>query len=247
MQQTKNYDFANQSPFDIRFEWGKNGVSHLDQHAGVVVIVDVLSFSTCVDVAVSRQGIVYPFPWNDDRTAQYAQGLNAELSVKRGEPGNFSLSPVSMLQVRPGTRIVLPSPNGAELSFSLEGTTKKLLTGSLRNSTAVADYLASLSRPILLIAAGERWHDGTLRPAVEDMIGAGSMIASLQGKKSPEALVAEAAWMTAQNRLEEFLLSTSSGRELTERGYRDDVLLAAELNVSSAVPLLRDKAFINAE
>lgn len=37
-----------QSEFDLRCEWGAQGVSQLASISDVVIIVDVLSFSTCV-------------------------------------------------------------------------------------------------------------------------------------------------------------------------------------------------------
>jgi len=54
----------------ILCEWGMAGVESLHAHVAVLVIVDVLSFSTAVDVAASRGAIVYPFPFSETQAAQ---------------------------------------------------------------------------------------------------------------------------------------------------------------------------------
>ena len=56
-------DFSQQG-YDIRFEWGLAGVKALAPLSDVVIIVDVLSFSTCVDVVVNRGwgGRNHPLP-----------------------------------------------------------------------------------------------------------------------------------------------------------------------------------------
>jgi 2-phosphosulfolactate phosphatase len=43
-----------QDPFSVRFDWGLRGAAEQAGKADVLIVVDVLSFSTCVDVAVGR-------------------------------------------------------------------------------------------------------------------------------------------------------------------------------------------------
>lgn len=44
--------------YAIRFAWGQTGVRHLAPVSDGVVLIDVLRFSTSVDVAVSRAAVV---------------------------------------------------------------------------------------------------------------------------------------------------------------------------------------------
>jgi 2-phosphosulfolactate phosphatase len=98
---------------------------------------------------------------------------------------------------------------------------------------------------ILVVPAGERWGDGSMRPAVEDLIGAGAIINYLMEKRSvsAEASVALSAYRAAAERLHETLAECSSGRELIERGFGKDVEMAAELNCSRCAPMLVGGAY----
>jgi 2-phosphosulfolactate phosphatase len=231
-----------QQPFDIRCEWSLAGLRHLAENSVAVVIVDVLSFSTCVDIAVSRGAVVYPYRWRDASAAAYAQSLGAVLAERRRHTPGYSLSPASLLHVPTGTRLVLPSPNGAALS-TLAGQLPTF-AGCLRNARAVAAVLPALGRCISLIPAGERWEDGSLRPAFEDLLGAGAIIRQLPGTRSPEAAVAEAVFLHFQHDVRACLQQCGSGRELISLGFADDVALAAALDASDCVPVLTEGAYV---
>jgi 2-phosphosulfolactate phosphatase len=136
---------------DVRAEWGSDGLSALLPASDVVVIVDVLSFSTCVDVAVSRGAAVIPFASRGEVAAAFAAGAGAACAGPRGQ-ARFSLSPASFMSVEPGTRVVLPSPNGGALAAETAGV--PTFTACLRNAPAVARAAARLGRRIALIEAG---------------------------------------------------------------------------------------------
>jgi 2-phosphosulfolactate phosphatase len=209
--------------------------------AAVVIVVDVLSFSTAVSVAVSRGGIVHPFRFKGDRAAGFARSRGAEFAGAR-EAGGDSLSPASFGRIPPGTGVVLPSPDGAAVTLAAGAV--PVLAGCLRNASAVARAAGRIGGPVAVIPAGERWPDGALRPAVEDLLGAGAIIAGLGGTKSPEARAAEAAFLAAKSEgLAETLRGCVSGRELIERGRPRDVDPAADLDADAVVPMLQDGGF----
>ena len=229
----------------VRCEWGRAGLAAFAPSADVVIIVDVLSFATCVAIAVSRGATVLPFGWRDARASAFAARMDATLAGPRDD-GGLSLSPASMLGLSPGTRVVLPSPNGAALS--LVAGPGHVLAGCLRNATAVARAAAPLGRRILVLPAGEQWPDGSLRPSLEDWLGAGAILDALAdtraaGALSVEAEAARTAARAAGDALPRMLRDCASGQELVERGYAEDVRLAAERDVSDAVPVLRDGAY----
>ena len=101
----------NQSQFDIRCEWGLHGVETLAPISDVVVIVDVLSFTTCVDIATANGAVVFPYRFRDDTAGKYARARSALLAGARGAAGGgYSLSPAGLFDIAAGTRLVLPSP-----------------------------------------------------------------------------------------------------------------------------------------
>ena len=55
-----------QREFQLRFEWGPQGIEHLAPISDSVVIVDVLTFSTAVVVAAAREATVFPYRWNKE-------------------------------------------------------------------------------------------------------------------------------------------------------------------------------------
>ncbi|MCK9928725.1 2-phosphosulfolactate phosphatase [Frankia sp. Mgl5] len=252
---------AEQRPFHVRFGWGGADLAVLAPASDTVVIVDVLRFTTAVSVAVTRGAQVLPFRWRDATARRFAAERGAVLAGLREDPATpWSLSPTDLAHIPAGTRLVLPSPNGAALSAAAADIGATLIAGCLRNAAAVGNLLAdevAAGRYIAVIAAGERWpdpsgreHAGPLRPAVDDLLGAGAVIASAvdagalpRSRVSPEARAAMAAFRSAEPDLHDELRGSVSGRELLNLGWDDDVASAAQLNADPIVPVLHSGAF----
>jgi 2-phosphosulfolactate phosphatase len=277
----------------IRFDWGPDGAAAVAPGAALVAVVDVLSFTTTLSVAVERGIAVLPYRWRDPTAAQVARDHDAVLAVGRREAvraGQVSLSPESVLRTTGIRRLVLPSPNGATVSARLADAGATVVGVSLRNAdAAAASVLRRLSRPaaenpgrflmsppaaetrasssvgppaaehpcrvsaepgdaVAVVAAGERWPGGSLRPAVEDLWGAGAFIEALVrrgvGGLSVEASTALAAYRSVADDLASALRDCASGRELHAHGFPGDVEVAAQAGAGGAVPVLTDGWFV---
>jgi 2-phosphosulfolactate phosphatase len=237
----------------VRFDWGVTGAAELARVCAALVLVDVLSFSTSVEVAVARGIRVHPFPWGDQAQA-YADRIGAAVAVGRDDVSSrqpYSLSPTALASAPLVSDLVLPSPNGSAISAAAAATGLPVVAGCLRNASAVGRWLRGRSygtpeAPVGVVAAGEQWPDGQLRPCVEDLLGAAAVIDALADTDaliSVEAAVALAALAGVPD-IGAAVRGCASGRELSTRGFGADVNLAVDQDCSPVVPRLSGEAFV---
>jgi 2-phosphosulfolactate phosphatase len=195
-----------------------------------------------VDVAVARGAAVLPYRWKEDSARAFAASKGALLAGSRSSEG-YSLSPASLQSIPSGAAIVLPSPNGSTLSLAIGASVT--FAACLRNCESVAARAAAHGPKIAVIPAGERWQDDTLRPCLEDLIGAGAVLARLPGRRSPEAELAMAAFERFRGDLHGALSGCGSGQELIEMGFASDIEVASKYACSAAAPILIEDRFVN--
>ncbi|WP_022901002.1 2-phosphosulfolactate phosphatase [Humibacter albus] len=255
-------DAPTQQPYEVRFDWGRDGLRGIAQGAGVIVVVDAISFTTTVEMGVTLGLEVQPFDGlRHEAEQQDAVGAfgDARLAGRRGDPG-VSLSPSSMTEQNVAAfgaaRAVVPSLNGSRLTALAATFGVPVLAASLRNRTAVAqwiiDYQRRLGRRAMvsIVAAGEVRADETLRFAVEDLLTAGAAVDAL-GKVgvdacSPEAAAACAAYTGLARGIRHMFSASVSGVELLEDDQRADIEVAFQTDVSTTVPVLVDGVYTDA-
>jgi 2-phosphosulfolactate phosphatase len=225
------------------------GLRSLAPHVDAVVVVDVLSFTTSVDVALGCGAVVFPYRWHDGSEQAFAEENDAAVAGSRWGEGSWSLAPSSLVGIPIGTRLVLPSPNGSALTFGAsEAGASHVVAACIRNAAAVGAAFSDTDLMVGVVAAGERWRGATgpMRVALEDLLGAGAVLAGFdRDDLSPEARAAVAAWHEAEPDLRERLLTCASGRQLVEAGWADDVAIAAQAHVSDLVPTLDHDRFVD--
>ena len=226
----------------VDVEWGVVGAAAFAARGDVVVVCDVLSFSTCVSVATVTGVRVWPHAWRDESASRRAAEIGAVLAGARGS--DVSLSPVTVGRLAPGTMVLLPSPNGAACCLATQGAAA-VVAGCLRNASAVAQWCLGRGVDVGLVAAGEQWPDGTMRPAYEDWVGAGAIAARLGDVGAELGAEAQAAALAARARRP--LADVASGVELIESGYADDVTMAEAEDADGVVPLLVEGQFVAAD
>jgi len=246
--------YFHQNPYECKMEWGRRGAREAADRGDIVIIVDVLSFSSTVVSALNKGAIIYPYPPNLDGK-QYAERIGAEFILGRAEAAKLdkpTLSPVSFSQEHNCKKYVLTSQNGSFCTW-IASKVPALLVGSLLNARSVADAANHIQKQtkanITVIPCGEQWEaiklqEDTLRPAMEDYLGAGAILSFLAGKKSPEAELCAAAFIHSKQNIDEFIWDCGSGRELRKKGFELDVKHCSILNVYQTVPVLDRDHFI---
>jgi 2-phosphosulfolactate phosphatase len=220
--------------------WGASGARALAKVSDVLVIVDVLSFSTSLTIAVDCGAQVWPYSLGSDGAEQFAREIGAVLARGRSTRQGRTLSPASLLDLEEGTRLVLPSPNGSAIAHAAASSGVPVAASCLRNASATVALLSKYER-VGIVASGERWSDGSLRPAYEDWLGAGVLVEGLLARGtagSPDAEAAAAATLRPRP-----LTDCASGIELVGKGFAEDVELAQQRDVTTVVALMQSGRF----
>jgi 2-phosphosulfolactate phosphatase len=243
----------------VQLAWGRRGAQDGAARGDILVVVDTLRFSTAAATAVHHGGFIYPCAPDETLYNALAQRISGEVALFRAAnappPSRFTLSPRSFLGIEPGTRVVLPSPNGAACC-QVGSRAPALFVGALVNAQAVAAAISHLltrasQLNVTVLACGERWRapaeEGVLRFAVEDYLGAGAILSAVPFPQTTDAHVCVATFHALRDQLEAVLWGCESGQQLRGKGLEADVRHAAQLNVYDTAPALhgeRLEAFV---
>lgn len=210
-----------QSRYQVRLEWGDDGLARLAA-SDVVVVVDVLRFSSTVTTRVAAGGAV---PLD---AAAHAVSLNGA-AISRAAAA-LDPAPIVLLGCLRNASAVAEAIADEQRRRGARASIALIAGGELVPADAGA--AARTAR----------------RFAVEDLLGAGAIVDALGVRgidhTSPEAAAAGEAFRGLRAATRHLLAASGSGQELAERGAHDEVRAAAELDASTSVPVLREGVFV---
>ncbi|HEX2973424.1 MAG TPA: 2-phosphosulfolactate phosphatase [Tepidisphaeraceae bacterium] len=217
-----------------------------NQSEQAVVVLDVLRATTSMAAALAA-GVKEIRVFGDVTSAQQAARAYSGKALLCGElqclpPPGFDLgnSPDAFGPIHAGRTVFMSTTNGTRAIIAARSA-KRVLTGAIVNAEAVAERLIDLGMNATLLCAGTNG-----RIAMEDLIGAGAILHSLQKRQAIElgsdvARVALRLFDTTRDGLRAALGDAQGGRNVIAAGLPEDIDFAAKLNSLSAVGVIKEE------
>jgi len=208
--------------------------NHLRDRA--VLVFDVLRASTSITAAL-HAGIEEIRIFGDTSSARAAAKAFDGPRLLCGEenclpPPDFDLgnSPIAFERRKHAGRVAfMRTTNGTRAILAAQGAAA-VYVGALVNAAAVAGAAARTERAITLLCAGTNE-----QVALEDLVGAGAVIAELMSKaqvhmESDVAQIALNLFRSAASNLVAALKESQGGKNVIAAGLQQDIEFAAHLN-----------------
>ena len=213
-----------------------------------VVVIDVLRATSVIVQALSQGALeIHPVATVDE-AFQMAKAFGESSMLLGGEreskriPGfDLGNSPKEYIaeKVR-GKKLILATTNGTK-AFHLVSMGKKILVGSFLNIGAVAERCLELDRDLFIFLSGD---EGNF--SLEDTICGGMLIELITRKRKKSISLTDASQcaQVLYQRFKDNLLGSfhlcRHGKELINRGFDDDPVYCAQIDITNVVPIFRD-------
>lgn len=230
-----------------------------EDSSGIHVLVDVYKSSAAITTALDHGAkFVLPFSSADESLEAKEKWKDKEDIILAGEKMgvkmqgfDIDISPLDMTEENVKDKVVIYKSDNLSRIISKSKDAEKVLIGGLTNSEAVANYIKSLEpKRVEIIACGthnkkaisdflELSCDTNNEMTMEDIIGAGAILHSLDGEKlSDIALISLLAYENP-----EWKEKISEGcilKALRKVGYERDIPPCFSENESKTVPVFKE-------
>jgi 2-phosphosulfolactate phosphatase len=208
----------------------------------ILVLVDVLRSSSTIITALGNGAkSVIPFT-NVLKAVEAHRGARLDTVLAGERHGitpkrfNYNISPFEMSRENVSGKTVLYSSSNLTRILGKLRKRHRVVIGGVINARAVANYLQAHNQDVAIVPCGTK-----LGPAVEDLVGAGFIAASIADAEFSDDALAAIGLSRAKG-LEDLVKRGRVASRLIELGFEKDIDFCLSPNSSQVVPgLVGDK------
>ncbi|MES2417171.1 MAG: 2-phosphosulfolactate phosphatase [Bacteroidota bacterium] len=212
----------------------------------IVVVIDILRATSSITYGIDNgAAAIIPVAQVEDCLNYSNKGylLAAERNGEVVEGYDFGNSPFSYTKEKvEGKTIVLTTTNGTKAMHLAQKNAYQVVLGSFLNLTSLCNWLKAQDKDVLLLCAG--WKD---QFNLEDTLFAGAVVNTLQGDFvhfDDSCVAAEDMYLLAKADLRSYLHKSSHSHRLAQLNIEADVQFCLQLDVCSAIPVLRNEKLV---
>lgn len=212
-----------------------------DLKNSIVVVIDIFRATTsiCYGIANGAKAII-PVATVDECLSR-KDGicmLAAERDGKVVEGFDFGNSPFAYTKEKvAGKTVVLTTTNGTYAVSESRKTAHQIIIGSFLNLDAVANYLKSQDKDVLLLCSG--WKN---KANIEDTLFAGAVVSQLVKEEyelDDAAYFSEDLYHIAKADLKAYTSKASHGKRMQKLNLEEDIKFCLNMNLINEVPVLQ--------
>ena len=221
----------------------------VDQHSGsIVVIIDILRATSAICTAFEN-GVVSIIPVAGVAEAKEYKTRGFPVAAERDgfilDFADFGNSPFNFTREKvEGKTIVYSTTNGTGI-INMASSAYKIVVGSFLNISALATWLISQEKDIVLFCAG--WKN---RFDLEDTICAGAiaeklMMTSLYATICDSTLAALDLWSFAKQDLKAYIDKVAQRSRLRDKGLDDCIDFCLTMDFTSKIPVIKNGVLVD--
>ena len=221
----------------------------VDQHKGsIVVIIDILRATSAICTAFEN-GVVSIIPVAGVAEAKEYKNRGFPVAAERDgfilDFADFGNSPFNFVREKvEGKTIVYSTTNGTGI-INMASSAYKIVVGSFLNISALATWLISQEKDIVLLCAG--WKN---RFNLEDTICAGAiaeklLVTSLYTTICDSTLAALDLWSLAKQDIKSYIEKVAQRSRLRDKGLDDCIDFCLTMDFTGKIPVIKDGVLVD--
>jgi len=221
----------------------------VDQHKGsIVVIIDILRATSAICTAFEN-GVVSIIPVAGVAEAKEYKNRGFPVAAERDgfilDFADFGNSPFNFVREKvEGKTIVYSTTNGTGI-INMASSAYKIVVGSFLNISALATWLISQEKDIVLFCAG--WKN---RFNLEDTICAGAiaeklLVTSLYTTICDSTLAALDLWSLAKQDIKSYIEKVAQRSRLRDKGLDDCIDFCLTMDFTGKIPVIKDGVLVD--